>query len=202
AELRAAPAQEGRRPAGVRQRVSREDTRADGFVSGPEDRAAAAEAGRRIDDAAGTPNAVTVGTRWGEGEDEIGFAGRVAFEVVARKGHGADGNICGTRGVLVGWLAGQATPLAAEGLRQVDANSTGGVSFSDRSFNAFTSVSDREMAVALALLKRPAAEVAETVKRSWAELSAAGTPTERAGEIFGVPVPPPPPAEERGTCLA
>ncbi|MEH1129713.1 hypothetical protein [Micromonospora sp. CPCC 206061] len=199
--LRAVPEEEARKPLAVRQRVSTDDTRANGFVSGPEDRAVVAEAWRRIDDAAGTPNAVTTGTHWGEGEDEIGFAGRVAFEVVARKGPGADGVICGTRGILVGWLAGQATPLAAAGLREVDANSWGGVSFFDRSSNAFITVDDREMAVALALLKRPAAEVAETVKRSWAELSAADTPTERAGEIFGVPVLPPPPVQERSTCM-
>lgn len=199
--LRGVPEQEARKPLAVRQRVSTDDNRSNGFVSGPEDRAKVAEVWKRVDDAAGTPNAVTVGTRWGEGEDEAGFAGRVAFEVVARKGPGVDGVICGTRGVLVGWLAGQATPLAAEGLREIDASSTGGVWFFDRSFNTFISVSDREMAVAKALLKRPAAEVAETVKRSWVELSAAGTPTERAGELFGVPVPPQEPEGERSVCM-
>jgi hypothetical protein len=200
--LRGVPEQEARKPLAVRQRVSTDDARANGFVSTPEDRAVVAEAWRRIDEAAGTPNSVTIGTHWGEGSDEVGFAGRVAFEVVARKGPGADGVICGTQGVLVGWLAGQATPLAAAGLREIDASSTGGVSFFDRGFNAFLTVDDREMAVVLALLKRPAAEVAETVKRSWAELSAADTPTERAGEIFGVPVPPAPPVEERSACMA
>jgi hypothetical protein len=200
--LRAVPEQEARRPLAVRQRVSTDDSRMDGFVSEPEDRARQAASWRRIDDAAGTPNAVTVGTHWGDGEHEAGFAGRVAYEVVTRKGSGADGTICGTRGVLVGWLAGQATPLAAAGLRELDANSWGGVPFFDARFNASISVSDREMAVVNALLKRPAAEVAETVKRSWAELSAAGTSTERAGEIFGVPVPPLPPEEERSICTA
>lgn len=199
--LRGVPDQEARKPLAVRQRVSTEDTRTTGTVTGPEDRAGETEAWRRIDDAAGTPNAVTIGTHWGAGEDEVGFAGRVAFEVVARKGSGADGTICGTRGVIVAWLAGQATPLAAAGLRDLDASSTGGVPFFDRSFMAFISVSDREMAVALALLKRPQAEVAEVVKRSWAELSAVDTPTERAGELFGVPVPPQLPVEERSTCM-
>ncbi|MCW6007944.1 hypothetical protein K1W54_25875, partial [Micromonospora sp. CPCC 205371] len=81
--LRAVPDQEARRPLAVRQRVSTEDTRADGFVSGPEDRAAAAEAWRRIDDAAGTPNARAGRTRRGGGGGEIGFAGGVGARVGA-----------------------------------------------------------------------------------------------------------------------
>jgi hypothetical protein len=63
------------------------------------------------------------------------------------------------------------------------------------------SVPDREMTVALALLKRPAGDVAEMVRRSWAELVAPGTSTERAGELAGVPVPPlPANPEDRVVC--
>ncbi|GAA4732996.1 hypothetical protein [Phytohabitans rumicis] len=201
--LRAVPEQEARRPLAVRQRVSIDDRPViGGQVSGPEDRAAIGEQWRRIDAAAGTPNAVTVGTQWGDAQAEVELAGLVAYEVVARKGPGVDGTVCGARGVLTGWLAGQATPKAAAGLRELDANSSGGVTFFDPSFSVGMWVPDREMAVARALLQRPAAEVAEVVRRSWAELSAAETPAERVGEIFGVPVPPLPPVQERTVCTA
>ncbi|TDC84196.1 hypothetical protein E1193_06355 [Micromonospora sp. KC606] len=200
--LRRVPEAQARQPLAVRQRISTADRAANGLVVTAEEQAAAAAAWRRVDADAGTPNAVTVGTRWGDGESEIGFAGLVAYEVVARAGGPAGGQVCGARGVLVGWLAGQATPKATDGLREVDANSWGGVPFGEWQFPVALSVPDREMAVALALLKRPADEVAELVRRSWAELSAAGTPTERAGELFGVAVAPLPPEEERTVCEA
>jgi hypothetical protein len=171
-----------------------------GQVVSAEKQAADAAAWRRVDADAGTPNAVTVGTRWGDGESEIGFAGLVAYEVVVRAGAPARGALCGARGVLVGWLAGQATPKATAGLREVDGSSWGSVPFGDPQFPVGLSVPDREMAVALALLERPADEVAQVVRRSWAELSAEGTPAERVGELFTVPVAPLPPEQERTVC--
>lgn len=200
--LRGVPDEPARQPLVVRQRLSTDDRLADGAVVTAEQRAAAAAAWRRVDAEAGTPDAVTVGTRWGDGSSEMALAGLVAYQIVVGAGAPAGGSLCGARGVLVGWLAGQATPRAAAGLREVDANSWGGVFFGDSQFPVGLSVPDREMAVALALLKRPADEVAEVVRRSWAELSAARTPAERVGELFGVPVASLPPVEERTVCDA
>jgi hypothetical protein len=200
--LRGVPGEPARQQLVVRQRLSTVDRLADGAVTTAEQRAAAAAAWRRVDAAAGTPNAVTVGTRWGDGLSAMALAGLVAYQVVVGTGAPAGGSLCGARGVLVGWLAGQATPEAAAGLREMDASSWGGVSFGEAQFPVGLSVPDREMAVALAMLKRPADEVAEVVRRSWVELSAAGTPAERVGELFGVPVAPLPPVEERTVCDA
>jgi hypothetical protein len=200
--LRGVPDDRARQPIAVRQRLSAVDRMAGGSVMTAEQQAADAAAWRRVDAEAGTPDAVTVGTRWGDGHSEMVLAGLVAYQVVVRAGAPAGGSLCGARGVLVGWLAGQATPRATAGLREMDANSWGGVPFRDPQFPVGLSVPDREMAVALALLKRPADEVAEVVRRSWAELSSARTPAERVGELFGVPVAPLPPEGERTVCDA
>ncbi|MEV6632498.1 hypothetical protein AB0M54_17295 [Actinoplanes sp. NPDC051470] len=201
--LRGAPDDRARQPLVVRQRMSTVDLYADGESSrSAEQAAAAAAAWRRVDARAGTPDAVTVGTRWGDGRSAITFAGLVAYQVVVGRG-GPDGSqLCGARGVLVAWLAGQATPTAAAGLHEADATSWGALPFGDPQFPIGLSVPDREAAVALALLNRPAADVAQVVRRSWAELAAAKTSAERAGELFGVPVAPLPPEEERTVCGA
>jgi hypothetical protein len=200
--LRRLPEAEARRPFAVRQRVWAHNYPTGGYSAGPEDFRARADAWRRDDSAAGTPNSVPVGTTWGDGRSAVGLAGLVAYETLTRAGAGAFGSMCGARAVLVAWLAGQATPDTADGLREVDEESWGGVSFAETSFHTGVSVSDREMSVALALLERPADEVAALVLRSWPELSAAGTTTERAGEIFGLPVPPQLPEGERSVCTA
>ena len=206
--LRGVPDDQARQPLAVRQRVSTETRLVDGRSWSAEEQAADVAAWRKVDAGAGTPNAVTVGTRWGDPLSEVAFAGLVAYEVVVRGGAQADGRraeaasgqLCGARGVLAAWLAGQATPRATEGLHEADATSSGGVTFGDPEFPVAMSVPDREMAVALAMLKRPAGEVAGVIRQSWAEWVAKGTPTERAGELAGVPVPPQPPAEERTVC--
>lgn len=201
--LRQVPAAEARRPFAVRQRVwAHGHPEGGSWASDSAERGARAEEWRAADRAAGTPNAITVGTTWGDGWSELGLAGLVAYEVMTRKGAGADGVVCGARGVLLGWLVGQATPATATGLRMVDASSTGGVQFSEPSYRSGVSVSDREMTVALHLLRRPADEVAAVVQRSWAELTAADTTTERLGEIFGVAVPSQLPEAERSVCSA
>jgi hypothetical protein len=201
--LRRLPAEEARKPLAVRQRVWAYG-RPEGSVTygGGEEQDARAQVWRQADLAAGTPNAVTVGTRWGDGRSEVGFAGLVAYEIMARKGAGVNGLVCGTRGVMVAWLAGQATPATAAGLRAVDASSMGGITFTEPSFDSGITVDDREIAVALALLARPADEVMKVVLAAWAELSAAETPIERAGELFGVAVPPAPPEQEASVCTA
>lgn len=198
--LRRVPAADASRPLAVRQRLI--TVHSGGRVVSADEQAAEVAAWARADAAAGTPNAVTVTTHWGTGPVEAGFAGLVAYEVVTRAGTPSGGSLCGARGVLVGWLAGQATPETAAGLRELDAISWGAVPFGEPVMPSTISVPDREMAVAFAVLARPADEVAEVVRRSWAELSAADTPAERAGELFGVPVPPLPPEEERTTCTA
>ncbi|MEJ3744919.1 hypothetical protein WEI85_16680 [Actinomycetes bacterium KLBMP 9797] len=201
--LRPVPDQEAARPLAVRQRISLDDRLDDGgYTWGPEDTRAQVDAWRAVDAAGGTPNAVTVGTRWGDGRSQVGLAGLVAYEVIARAGTPVVGSLCGARAVLVGWLAGQATPATAAGLREVDASSWGGVGLGDMLTAVAVTVPDREMAVVLELLRRPAGEVAGLVERHWAELSAAGTPTERAGEIFGAPVAPLTPDEEQRICEA
>jgi hypothetical protein len=199
--LRRVPDDVAGQPFAVRQRIPAQRSREDGAGSTAEERQALAESWRRADAAAGTPRTVVVGTSWGDGRSEIGFAGTVAYQVVS--GTGADGVVCGARAVLVGWLAGQSTSEAAAGLREVDASSWGGVGFGDPRFGMpVVTVPDREMTVVRALLRRPAGEVAAVVRASWAELSAAATPTERVGELFGVAVPPQVPERERMVCTA
>ncbi|MBW6434804.1 hypothetical protein KZ829_13755 [Actinoplanes hulinensis] len=193
--LRGVPAEAAGRPLVIRQRVSMVERMADGQVVTAEEQAAAAAEWQRID-----PGAVTVGTRWGDGRSEMSLAGLVAYQVVTHETAPAHIPVCGARGVLVAWLAGQATPETAAGLRAVDATSWGGVPFGDMQFPVGFSVPDREMAAASALLRRPSGDVAATVARSWAELTAAGTSADRAGELLGVPVPPLPPVEERIQC--
>ncbi|MBO3742336.1 hypothetical protein [Actinoplanes flavus] len=193
--LRGVPAEVAGRPLVVRQRVSTEDRMVDGQVVTAEEQVAAAAEWQRIE-----PGAVTVGTRWGDGRSEMALAGLVAYRVVSGEAAPAHIPVCGARGVLVAWLAGQATPETAAGLRAVDATSWGGVPFGDMRFPVGFSVPDREMAAASALLRRPPGEVAATVARSWAELTAAGTSADRAGDLLGVAVPPLPPVEERTRC--
>ncbi|WIM99003.1 hypothetical protein ACTOB_002631 [Actinoplanes oblitus] len=198
--LRAVPAEVAGRPLVVRQRLSTVDQLTNGRMVSAEEGAAAALAWQRVEAGAGTPDAVTVGTRWGDDLSEVGLAGLVAHRIVTRQPAPAHGPVCGARGVLIAWLAGQATPETAAGLREADATSWGGVPFGDMQFPVGFSVPDREMAVAWALLKRPTGDVAAVVARSWGELTAAGTSADRAGELFGVPVPPLPRAEERIRC--
>ncbi|MEV4625369.1 hypothetical protein AB0J90_03665 [Micromonospora sp. NPDC049523] len=200
--LRRVPAAEAEQPLAVRQRVWAHGYPEAGGVTTQEERQARADAWRRGDVAAGTPSTISVGTRWGRGQEEAEFAGLVAYEVMSRRGAGADGMVCGARGVLVGWLAGQATPETAAGLRMADENSWGGIQFGEPSFHQGVSVTDREMVVVWELLRRPADEVAVVVRRNWAELTAPDTSTERVGELFGVTVPPQVPEDERGVCTA
>jgi hypothetical protein len=204
--LRRVPAAEAQRPLVIRQRVrAHDDPRAGGFlpigaVQSREQRQAWTQAWRRADRAAGTPNTVAVGTVWGNDRSQTEFAGLVAYEVITRAGAGVDVRLCGALGVLIGWLVGQATPETAAGLRQLDAASFGAVPFREPSFFSGVSVDDREMTVALELLKRPTDETAAAVLRAWDELSAPRTPTERVGELLGIPVPPAPPAREHILC--
>jgi hypothetical protein len=198
--LRAVPAEVAGRQLVVRQRVSTEDQLIDGRVVTAEEQAAEAAAWQRVEATAGTPAAVTVGTRWGDGRSEVQLAAMVAYAVVTGEAAPAHVAVCGARGVLVAWLAGQATERTADGVRAADATSWGGVPLGDMQFPVGLSVPDREMAVALDLLKSPPGEVAAVAARSWDELTAAGTSADRAGQLLGAPVPPLPPVEEQTRC--
>ena len=92
----------------VRQRI---------VVFGPDgavDPGAVASAWRADDRAAGTPNAVTASTRWGDSRSAVSLAALVADRIVS----GGGGDVpCGGAGVLVGWLAGQVSTQTRTGLR-------------------------------------------------------------------------------------
>ncbi|MEV7227121.1 hypothetical protein AB0M79_08865 [Polymorphospora sp. NPDC051019] len=186
--LRVPPA-EARRPMAVRQRVWAHGYLHGGSVVTPRQQQLRAATWRAGDLAAGTPNTVTVGTRWGEGEYELGLAALVAYEVLAREGAGVFGTLCGARAVLVGWLAGQASPGAATALREMQARNVEGAHLGEPSFGSGVTLPAQELALVVSLLDRPVEVVAAAVLRSWAELSRIDTVTGRAGEILGVPVP-------------
>jgi hypothetical protein len=108
--------------------------------------------------------------------------------------------MCGARGALLVWLVGQATTRTAEGLHRLDDLSWGALILRDGGLAAGLAVSDRDAAVGLALLQRPADEVAPLVAEHWAELTAAGTGIDRFGAVFGLPVQPPTAAAEHLDC--
>jgi hypothetical protein len=167
--------------------------------SADEDRARAAQwAGRNV--AAGTPEAISIGTRWGDGESEAAFAAAVGYRLITGHAWTGDQILCGARGALLVWLVGQATPRTADGLRRLDESSWNALAMQDPDLLAGVSVPDRDAAAGLALLRRPAAEVAPLVAQHWRELVAAGTDADRFGALVGVPLQPPPPAEERTRC--
>ena len=142
--------------------------------------------------AAGTPNALSVSTTWGDGSSEVGLAGRVAFELMTRSGPAAYGPICRSRGALAIWLVGQATPETAAGLRKVDSTSWGAIGFSDFSMpGSHLMVPDRDVALGLVMLRRPADEMGARVLAAWDELTASATTLQRAAELLGLPAPPP-----------
>jgi hypothetical protein len=200
AVLRLVPAATAQRPLAIRQRISTMDT--DGAVPAPP-----LEAWRADDLAAGTPNAVTVGTRWGDTRSATRLAGLVAFQVVAGVGPGTDPTVCGARAVVVAWLVGQASAASNTGLHQLTVDQHDkGVFLDATQAGAGIFLPDRELTMGLALLDRPASEVAARVTQSWDELTTVDTTTERAAELLGVPTPPaapgqstPPGPKERGT---
>jgi hypothetical protein len=99
---------------------------------------------------------------------------------------------CQAHGVVALWLAGQASPHAAEGLRQGVADVYGG---------GFTLTHDVDLddlwwgeragRFALALLDRPRDQVAQALWRNWDLVTSPETTIERLGEVLGVQPPPP-----------
>jgi len=147
----------------------------------------------RADDlAAGTPNAVSVGTRWGDSRTAATLAGLVAYRLVTGERPDGATTVCGGRAVVIGWLAGQADARSRTGLRLLAAQGGpdgGGVFFPEAGAGSGVALPHREVALAQALLDRPVDEVGATVRASWTELTAERTSAERAAGILGVPVP-------------
>jgi hypothetical protein len=157
------------------------------------------------DPARGRPPVAPVGTAWGrDGPEHLLAQARLAANVAARltgltRPEPPPGNDlaswnapCRAHGVVALWLAGQASPHAAEGLRQGIADVYGGI---------FTLVhdvdsddlgwSERAGRFALALLDRPRDQVAQALWRNWDLVTSPETTLERLGEVLGVPPPPP-----------
>jgi hypothetical protein len=159
---------------------------------GPEQRLAA---WRADDAAAGTPEAIGIGTRWGESRAAAVLAAQVAYRLVTGEtgAVGRDGaTACGGAGVLVVWLAGQAGAQARTGLGPLieDArDDRGGISFDEDLFPTGVYVPTPELTVAMQALARPPADIAARVRQSWATLTAPGTTAAQAAQILGVPAP-------------
>jgi hypothetical protein len=155
------------------------------------------------DPARGRPPVASVGTAWGRDGLTLAQA-RLAANVAARltgltRPEPPPGSElarwnapCQAHGVVALWLAGQATPHAAEGLRQGIADVYGGI---------FTLVHDvdpddlwwgeRAGRFALALLDRPRDQVAQALWRNWDLVTSPETTIERLGEVLGMQPPPP-----------
>ncbi|GGO87044.1 ABC transporter permease [Wenjunlia tyrosinilytica] len=146
------------------------------------------------DRAAGTPDAIAAGTAWGGGEKEIALAAAVAHQLVMGHGPRASSAVmCDGRGVLVFWLATQATEHTEGGLHSILAHSFGGgasIPSPADGLSAGLVLRDHEYAVVRALLDRPRAEAGARVKAEWGQLTAEGVSTERAAELLGVKAPP------------
>jgi hypothetical protein len=131
------------------------------------------------------PDAIGVGTRWGDHGSADGLAGQVAFRLVtgrvaaAHLEPGAElagARACGGVGVLVVWLVGRR-------------DRAGAVSFDENELIPGVSVPAAEVGVAMAALDRPHADVAARVERNWATLAAPGTTATQAAQLLGVPAP-------------
>lgn len=150
---------------------------------------------RADDAAAGTPGAIGIDTSWGDSLADANLAAQVAYRLVtgeAPVGELDGATACGGAGVLVGWLAGQASTQAGTGLRLLaeDArDERGGVSFYETELFPTVYVPAPELAVATQALARPGADIAARVQRSWATLTAPGTTAAQAAQILGVPAP-------------
>ncbi|TQS42383.1 hypothetical protein [Cryptosporangium phraense] len=150
---------------------------------------------QRASAAAGTPDAIPVGTTWGSPPDEAVFAAAVAYRLIAGHPTRSGMSVCGARGALLVWLVGKAAP---DGLRELDEQSWNALVFSDLSGYSGISVPDSDAYSGLALLDAPGASA--TVREHWAELTAPDTRVERFAELTGVSVAAQPPESERVGC--
>jgi len=155
---------------------------------------------RADDAAAGTPGAIGIATRWGDGREAAYLAAQVAYRLVTGQTgeepagqQSLDGaTACGGVGVLVLWLAGQASTGAESRLRLLakDARDPrGGISFDENERFPRVYVPAAEFGVAMQALARSRTDIAARVQQSWATLTAPGTTAAQAAQILGVPAP-------------
>jgi hypothetical protein len=189
-------------PLAVRQRIPADDEWL--AVTGTrEERQAKAGSRGRDDRAAGMPEAVAVGTDW-SARAAAAFAASVAYRLISgTSADDGDGIVCGARGALVVWLAGQVGGRVAAGLREADESSWGSLMLMDPVLSGVqVSVPDTDAASGLALLKRPTGEVTALVRRHWADLTDPAAGVDRFAALLGVPAAPQPPVEERIAACA
>ncbi|MEU8419694.1 hypothetical protein AB0C15_02305 [Micromonospora sp. NPDC048835] len=191
-------------PLAVRQRTALDEISAQGQAGSVAEDMRTVAGWKAEDAAAGTPEAVRVGTGWGDDRSAAVLASGVAYRLMAGQAHDGGNYLCGARGALLVWLVGRASPTTLAGVRSLDESSTGALVFADYSAMYGISAQDRAAASALALLERPADDkvVVPLVERHWAELTAPDTPLERFGAIFGVPVQPPSEYQGELPCTA
>ncbi|MEU1587025.1 hypothetical protein [Micromonospora sp. NPDC005710] len=180
----------------VRQRTALDELSAQGQTGSVAEDLRTVAGWKAEDAAAGTAEAVRVGTVWGDDRSAAVLAAGVAYRLMAGQAYDGGNFLCGARAALLVLLVGRASPTILAGMRSLDETSTGALAFADMSAMYGISVQDRAAAPALALLEPPPAEVAPLVERHWAELTAPDTPLERFGAIFGVPIQPP--SEDQG----
>jgi hypothetical protein len=151
------------------------------------------------DPAPSGPLVAPVGTAWGRDGPVLVLAqARLAANVAARLVAPTRGqrdepewSPCHAQAVVALWLAGQASPHAAEGIRQA---------VTDSRFETFAIPHDvvlddpqwgvRAGRFALALLDRPRDQVASSLWRDWDLVTAPETTLERLGQVIGVQPPP------------
>jgi hypothetical protein len=145
------------------------------------------------------PMVAPVGTAWGRDGPLFEFAqARLAASVAARlvaptRGDGEEPqwSPCNAQAVVALWLGGQASPQAAEGIRQAVTDA-----FSEILVFSHDPVLDdpqwgvRAGRFALALLAQPRDQVAQALWRNWDLLTSPETTLERLGEALGVQPPP------------
>lgn len=144
-----------------------------------------------------------VGTAWGRDGPEHALAqARLAANVAARlvaptRGDGQEPqwSPCHAQAVVALWLGGQASPQAAEGIRQAvtwaaqfEIGETSAIPHDPvHPDDLYWSV--RAGRFALALLDRPHDQIAQTLWRNWDLVTAPDTTIERLGEVLGIQPP-------------
>jgi hypothetical protein len=151
------------------------------------------------DSALSGPLVAPVGTAWGrDGPVHMLAQARLAASVAARliaptraRGEEPAWSPCTSQAAVALWLAGQASPHAAEGIRQAVTDP-----YADIVVIPHDVVPDdpqwgvRAGRFALDLLDRPRDQVAQALWRDWDLLTSPTTTLERLGEVLGVRPPP------------
>ncbi|MCM2386857.1 ABC transporter permease [Streptomyces albipurpureus] len=142
---------------------------------------------------AGTPGAVSVGTHWGNGSDAAdddvsGYATALARRIIEGPSEANGEAVCGGRGILTVWLAGQATKESESAIRSLLVRHYGMV-IGFGGMLETTAVESPDVNLALKLLDRPADEVGEVVERHWDKLTHPATTSAQAARILDVPPP-------------